>query len=124
MKLSQIALIPILIQSSLGTISNTSDSLPMLDIDDAEIGSFPTVDEQISVIDVNECAEMENEDKTAYNGDTIATINDGLQLSIVNELHDDDADSNIDEVVFTPPTTPDLEYNENEFSRNEKQIKV
>lgn len=123
MKLSQIAMIPILIQSTLDTVTDTFDSLSTSDsnVDPSEILS--AADQNVDENNDNATIEQVN-GRQGEAEEPNDTSNDSSQFESFDRLPEEDVDSNIDEVVLTPPPSPDLEYNEKYFERNEKQLKV
>lgn len=125
MKLSQIAMIPILIQSTLETVSKTVDQFSSTTDERHEERTVlkeicevqPNIDER-KIENQFDCnIEQTNGTETGTSYEFVPDGAHGTDL-------EDDINNNLSEVVFTPPPSPELDPTDDQTNKSEQQLKV
>lgn len=126
MKLSQIAMIPILIQSTLETVSKTV--VQFTSATDKQREQHALLEENVDVQSNDDENLTGNEFGCSSEEKTI-----DIQTSVASEIvsadkydydFEDDLSTNLSEVVFTPPPSPDLQLTDEQANKSGQQLKV
>lgn len=125
MKLSQIAMIPILIQSTLETVSKTVDQFSSTtDERHEERTVLKEIVEVQSNVDEKKIESQIDCNIDETNGTKTDTNSELVPDAAYENDWEDDLNNNLSEVVFTPPPSPDLDPTDEQANKSEQQLKV